>query len=129
MSTATSMRGSTTNYDPATHHALAVRDPAGRIWFLSRHAGVYAFLRTSDPASARTWSSVREAMLWVDDLPDAWMAQIAGRELLVVPLRVTIGDPERIIPLRIDDRGVSAAPGPDGSMPLLNAGKEDDRGA
>ncbi|MDR3634389.1 MAG: hypothetical protein P4L84_11340 [Isosphaeraceae bacterium] len=64
----------------------------GRSWFLGRGASFGNMMSTLDPATARTWPSIVELELWVDALPDTAKAQIADRELLILPLEITVGN-------------------------------------
>lgn len=76
-----------------TVFALALLDPRRprRPWFLGRGATLGNLMRTSDPATARTWPTIVELELWIDGLPESAKEQIADRELCVIPLGIEVG--------------------------------------
>jgi hypothetical protein len=70
------------------------------IWFLGRGASLGNMMRTSDPATARTWASVAELELWVDGLPDSAKDQIADRTLTIFALTVSVSEPVGTLTLK-----------------------------
>lgn len=70
-----------------TVFALGLPGPC-RPWYLGRAASFGNMMRTSDPATARTWPTVAELEGWVEALPAGAKAQLADRELLILPLAI-----------------------------------------
>jgi len=89
---------------PLDCFALAVRDSGTRLQFLRRDAWPGNLMRTDRVEYARTWPSVAECRLWLATLAEAIREQLAGRELLIVPIHQIIGEPELVFRLREGDQ-------------------------
>lgn len=82
----------------ATVFVLGFLDGAHpRPWFLHRDANLGNLLRTDHPIFARQWTSVTELVLWVENLPPTARNQLAGRDLNVFSVTITLGALDRTI--------------------------------
>lgn len=82
----------------------------GRPWFLGRAASFGNMMRTIDPATARTWPTVAECESWVDALPPGAKIQLEGRELLILPLWITVGEPAHTLTVEVTTPETNDAP-------------------